>query len=143
VNIEETLARARSHLRRLAPAEAFAAASEKDSFIVDIRPGFQRSEAGEIAGAIVIERNHLEWRLDPTSEARIPEALHSDIQWILICEAGYSSSLAADSLHQLGLWRSTDVVGGFQAWSEAHLPVRRPDSPARPRNPGEGAPTVD
>jgi rhodanese-related sulfurtransferase len=141
VNIKETLAVARSHLSRLAPAEAFAAASEKDTFIVDIRSEFQRREAGEIAGAIVIERNHLEWRLDPSSDARIPEAVHSGIRWILICEAGYSSSLAADSLHQIGLWRSTDVVGGFQAWSETHLPVRWPDSPARPRNPGEGAPT--
>jgi rhodanese-related sulfurtransferase len=139
MNIDETLARARSHLRRLDPAEAYAAASEKDSFIVDIRPDVQRREAGEIAGAVVIERNHLEWRLDPSSDARIAEAVHSGIRWILICEAGYSSSLAADSLHQIGLWRSTDVVGGFQAWSEAHLPVRRPDSPARPRRPGEGA----
>jgi rhodanese-related sulfurtransferase len=139
MNIDETLARARSHLSRLDPAEASAATREKDSFIVDIRPAAQRRQSGEIAGAIVIERNHLEWRLDPTSDARIPEAVNSAIRWIVICEAGYSSSLAADSLHQIGLWRSTDVVGGFQAWSEAHLPVRWPDSPARPRNPGEGA----
>ena len=141
VTIEESLARARSHLRRVDPADAYAAVTEQDTFIVDIRPDFQRREAGEIAGAIVVERNHLEWRLDPTSDARIPEAVHSGIRWILICEGGFSSSLAADALHKIGLRRSTDIIGGFHAWTAAGLPVERPDSPATPRKPGEGAPT--
>ncbi|WP_370353818.1 rhodanese-like domain-containing protein [Kribbella sp. VKM Ac-2571] len=68
-------------------------------------------------------RNHLERRLDPTSTARIPEAVTHDIQWIVICEGGYSSSLAARSLRELGLFRSADVIGGFQAWQRARLPV--------------------
>ena len=71
--------------------------------------------------------------LDPASVARIPEAVSFDIRWIVICEGGYSSSLAAHSLRQLGLFSSTDVVGGFQAWQAAHLPVSHPETPIQPR----------
>ena len=137
MGIEETLNRARSGLARLEPAEAYAASQDAATFIVDTRPEFQRREAGEIAGAIVIERNHLEWRLDPTSAARIPEAVDANIRWIVLCEGGYSSSLAADSLRQLGLHRSTDVIGGFNAWRAAGLPIIRPEAfPAE--RPGRG-----
>ena len=75
-------------------------------------------------GAVLIERNHLEWRLDPTSAARIPEAVDHDIEVIVVCSEGYSSSLAAASLQDLGLHRATDLAGGFQAWRAAGLPVR-------------------
>jgi rhodanese-related sulfurtransferase len=139
MSIDETLTWVRSDLLRLDPADAQAAAAEVGTFIVDTRPEFQRREAGEIPGAIVVERNHLEWRLDPDSGARIPEAVDTGIRWIVICEDGYSSSLAAASLRQIGLHRSTDVIGGFHAWSAAGLPVHRPVSPTRARGPGEGS----
>ena len=72
----------------------------------------------------MIERNHIEWRLDPTSDARIPEAVDHDVEVILFCSEGYSSSLAAASLQDLGLHRATDVVGGFRAWDAAGLPTQ-------------------
>ena len=82
-------------------------------------------------GAVVIERNHLEWRLDPTSDARIAEADSPDRQWIVLCSEGYTSSLAAAALQEIGLHRATDVVGGFRAWSDAGLPTA-PGSDERP-----------
>jgi rhodanese-related sulfurtransferase len=92
--------------------------------LVDIRPAAQRAEEGEFDGALVIERNVLEWRLDPTSDARIPEAIDHDVAWIVLCSQGYTSSLAAASLQQLGLYRATDVVGGFEALVDAGLAQR-------------------
>lgn len=138
MSIEQVLACVQAELPRLTPGEALAAAAGIDSLIVDTRPEAQRRAGGEVPGAIVIERNHLEWRLDPGSSAHIPEASSSDIRWIVMCDEGYSSSLAAQSLRAVGLWRSTDVVGGFQAWKAAGLPVDHPALPARPRGPGEG-----
>jgi rhodanese-related sulfurtransferase len=91
--------------------------------LVDTRPAWQRAEEGEIPGALLIERNHLEWRLDPTSDARIPEAVDADVTWIVVCSEGYSSSLAAASLQDLGLRNATDLDGGFRAWKAAALPV--------------------
>ena len=91
--------------------------------LVDTRPEWQRRAEGVIPGARVIERNHLEWRLDPTSDARIPEAVDHDVEVIVVCSEGYSSSLAAASLQDLGLRRATDLVGGFQAWRDEGLPV--------------------
>ncbi|WP_261808928.1 rhodanese-like domain-containing protein [Nonomuraea sp. C10] len=131
------LAQARTGLRRLSPPQAWSAAGRTDSFIVDTRPAFQRC-AGEVPGAIVIERNQLEWRLDPRCEARIPEAEHARIQWIVLCDEGYSSSLAARSLQDLGLHRSTDVIGGFQAWHAVGMPIVLREPPTPPRRPGEG-----
>jgi rhodanese-related sulfurtransferase len=131
-------AKAWADLIRLKPTEALAASRAIGTYIVDIRPEFQRRAAGEVPQAIVIERNHLEWRLDPCSDARIPEAVDASIRWIVLCEGGYASSLAAHSLRQLGLLRSTDIIGGFQAWIAAGLPVFRPETPGRPRGPGEG-----
>jgi rhodanese-related sulfurtransferase len=136
MSIDEILAEVRAGLLRLNPAAAHAAAADADTFIVDIRPAWQRRRAGEIPEAIVIERNHLEWRLDPDSADRIPEARSAGIRWIVVCEAGYASSLAADSLRRIGLPRSTDVIGGFQAWRAAGLPVHHPPDPARPRGAG-------
>ncbi|TDD16363.1 sulfurtransferase [Kribbella turkmenica] len=133
--IDEWLLNIRAELQRLTPAEAFDVVRRGEALIVDTRPEYQRRAGGEIPGAIVIERNHLEWRLDPGSAARIPEAVSFDVRWIVLCEGGYSSSLAAHSLKQLGLHRSTDVIGGFRAWQTAGLPVDHPATPTPPRTP--------
>lgn len=138
MSIEETLAMAWADLARLEPAEALKATGVPGTYVVDIRPEYQRKASGEVPGAIVIERNHLEWRLDPRSDARIPESVDTSIRWIILCEGGYASGLAALSLRRLGLLRSTDVVGGFEAWQAAGLPVYRPDLPRRPRGPCQG-----
>jgi len=116
------LAAARARLDRIGPEEA-AARAERGAHLVDTRPQWQRAQEGELPGALVIERNHLEWRLDPSSDARIPEAVDHDVEWILFCSEGYSSSLAAASLQDLGLHRATDVDGGFRAWAAAGLPT--------------------
>ena len=120
--LDRLLARARARLTRLDPIEA-QAAIEKGATLVDTRPEVQRRADGEIPGAIIVERNHLEWRLHPASSARIPEAVDLDVQWIVICDEGYSSSLAAATLQTIGLRRATDVIGGFRAWRAANLPV--------------------
>ena len=83
----------------------------------------QRAADGTIPGALVLSLNHLEWRLDPTSASRIPEATGTDVDVVLLCDEGYCSSLAAARLHDLGLTRATDMIGGFQAWRAAGLPV--------------------
>jgi rhodanese-related sulfurtransferase len=119
--IADVLAAARARLTRLEAAEAARVVAEGGK-LVDIRPGWQRVAEGEVPGAVVIERNHLEWRLDPTSEARIPEATDHDVAWVVLCSEGYTSSLAAAALQDLGIHRATDVVGGFRAWREAGLP---------------------
>jgi rhodanese-related sulfurtransferase len=98
----------------LTPAEAQAAWAA-GAIVVDIRPAAQRAAEGELPGALVLERNVLEWRLDPSSEARLPVADY-DLQVILVCQEGYASSLAAASLQDLGLHRATDVIGGQTAW---------------------------
>jgi rhodanese-related sulfurtransferase len=120
--IDELLAAARARLDRVDPQRAAALAAE-GAHLVDTRPQWQRDQEGAIPGALVIERNHIEWRLDPTSSARIPEAVDHDVAWVLFCSEGYSSSLAAASLQDLGLHRATDVDGGFQAWKRAGLPT--------------------
>jgi rhodanese-related sulfurtransferase len=133
VTIDERLRAARLGLHRLTAAQAWQAARATDASIVDIRPEFQRRADGEIPGAIVIERVHLEWRVDPTSPARIPEAVDHRVRWIICCDEGDSSSLAAASLHDIGLLRATDVIDGFRAWLAAGLPVVRPTVPTTPR----------
>ncbi|WP_074361839.1 rhodanese-like domain-containing protein, partial [Mycobacteroides abscessus] len=85
------------------------------AFLVDIRPAAQRAEEGEVINALVIERNVLEWRLDPESDARIPQAGNHDVEWVILCQEGYTSSLAAASLQDIGLYRATDVIGGYKA----------------------------
>lgn len=113
--VEDLLAEARARLDRPDPARA-AAMIEQGAILVDTRPGWQRAQEGELPGAVVIERNHIEWRLDPASDSRIPAATDHDVAWILVCSEGYSSSLAAASLQDLGLRNATDLDGGFQAW---------------------------
>ena len=120
--VDAMLASARAALRRLSPHQARLAVS-RGALLVDTRTPWQREAQGELPGAIVIDRTVLEWRLDPSSEARIPEAVGHDIKVIVVCRQGYSSSLAAASLQALGLWRATDVVGGVEAWLAAGLPT--------------------
>jgi rhodanese-related sulfurtransferase len=120
--ISQVLEQARSRLDRLGPAQAWAA-MQAGALLVDIRPQAQRAAEGQVPGALVIERNVLEWRLDPASDARLPVAGSYDLQVIVMCSAGYTSSLAAASLQDLGLSAATDLDGGFQAWARAGLPV--------------------
>ena len=123
-SIDEVLADARSRIRRLTPVEA-AARQAAGALLVDTRPAAQRAREGSVPGALIVERNVLEWRFDPSSDARLPEATDHDVEVVLLCSEGYSSSLAADSLRALGLWQSGDVIGGFQAWAAEGLPVLR------------------
>jgi rhodanese-related sulfurtransferase len=115
--IDQTLETARARLHRLA-ADEVPAALRRGAVLVDIRPQAQRTREGEVPKALqalVIERNVLEWRCDPTSDARLPQAVSDDVEWVVICSEGYTSSLAAAALQDLGLHRATDVIGGYQA----------------------------
>ncbi|KUH86253.1 MULTISPECIES: rhodanese-like domain-containing protein [unclassified Mycobacterium] len=112
--IERVLDDARARLRRL-PASEVPGALGRGAILVDIRPQAQRAREGEVTGALVIERNVLEWRCDPTSDARLPLAVDDDVEWVVLCSEGYTSSLAAASLLDLGLRRATDVIGGYHA----------------------------
>jgi rhodanese-related sulfurtransferase len=114
--VDALLAAARARLDRPDPHRA-AEMVERGAILVDTRPGWQREQEGELPGALIIERNHLEWRLDPASDARIPEAVDDDVTWIVVCSEGYASSLAAASLQDLGLRNATDLAGGYQAWT--------------------------
>ncbi len=116
VGVDELVAEARSTYQRVTADEAKQAVTA-GAVIVDIRPGWLRTE--EIPGALIIERNHLEWRLDPGSSARVEQAT-ADRRWIIVCQEGYASSLAAASVRRLGL-DATDVIGGIGAWREAGL----------------------
>jgi len=120
--IDELPASARARLDRVGPDKAAALVAD-GALLVDTRPQWQRDDEGAFPDALVIERNHLEWRLDPTSDARIPQATDHDVRWIIACSEGYSSSLAAASLQDLGLHNATDLDGGFRAWKAAGLPV--------------------
>ena len=125
LGIDDLLAAARARLNRLGPAEV-ADALRDGAVLIDIRPAAQRAEHGEIPDAIVIERNVLEWRLDPRSDARLPFADRYDLQVIITCQEGYTSSLAAAALQDLGLHRATDLTGGYAAWRAAGLPTTLP-----------------
>ena len=120
--IEERLALARGRIRRYQPEQALASV-RAGAVLVDIRPEAQRREFGEIPGALVIERNVLEWRLDPRCDARIRDVARFDLEVIVVCQEGYTSSLAADSLRELGLSSAGDLDGGFVAWRDAGLPT--------------------
>ncbi|MBB3605604.1 rhodanese-related sulfurtransferase [Mycolicibacterium sp. BK556] len=116
--IDRILTVARERLNRLEASEV-PAALRRGAILVDIRPAAQRAVEGETTAALVIERNVLEWRCDPTSDARLPQAKDHDVEWVVLCSQGYTSSLAAVSLLDLGLHRATDVVGGYEALVEA------------------------
>ena len=115
--IDALLAAARRGLDRVHPAD-LAAEVSRGALVVDTRPVEQRTLDGHLPGAVVLDRNVLEWRLDPTSPHRIPEMTDPHRRVILVCNEGYSSSLAAATLQMLGLHRATDLVGGFQAWQQ-------------------------
>lgn len=122
LGIDAILARARAQLHRLGPGEA-AAALDDGAVLVDIRPQTQRAREGEIPQALVIERNVLEWRFDPTHPTRLPVASDHGLRVIVFCSEGFTSSLAAACLQELGLHRATDLDGGFVAWRDAGFPT--------------------
>ncbi|WBB71092.1 rhodanese-like domain-containing protein [Micromonospora sp. WMMD812] len=129
--VEALLEQARAGLHRLTPHET-AEAVRGGALLVDTRTERQRREQGELPGAIVIDRTVLEWRLDPASAWRIPEATGYDREIVLACRHGYSSSLAAASLQALGLRRATDMIGGVQGWIAAGLPLSEHPADVRP-----------
>ena len=112
--IDRVLQEARTRLHRLSAREV-PDALKRGALLVDIRPQAQRAAEGVVPGALHVERNVLEWRFDPASPARLPEARGYDVQVVVLCSEGYTSSLAAASLVDLGLHRATDVVGGYHA----------------------------
>ena len=133
-SVDDLLADARSRLVRVTPAQAFAQVAA-GALIVDIRPAWQREVDGEVPGSLVVERNHLEWRLHPASPARLAQAVDGQ-RWLVICHEGYTSSLAADALNSIGV-PATDVIGGFAAWRAA---VRDPWKEATaPKTPNQFA----
>jgi rhodanese-related sulfurtransferase len=136
-SVDELLAAARSRLTRLTPEQAFAELGS-GAVLIDIRPAWMRAADGEVPGSVVIERNHLEWRLDPESDARLELAAGYDVRPIVICQEGYTSSLAAAALQDLGLARATDVDGGYAAWRAAGLPTARPEEKSVMIAPGAG-----
>ncbi|KQY58265.1 sulfurtransferase [Aeromicrobium sp. Root495] len=119
-DVDALLDDARSRIRRLEPAEAAAHVAD-GAILVDIRPAWQREMDGEVPGSLIVERNHLEWRLHPRSGARLPQARVGQ-EWIVFCTEGYTSSLAAAALTSLGIL-AADVVGGIKGWERAGLPV--------------------
>jgi len=120
--VDQLVERARATYSRVGAHEA-ARLHAGGALLVDTRPAAQRAEFGEVPGALVIERNVLEWRLDPTSPHRHSAVTGPEQHVVVICQAGYASSLAAASLRQLGLTNATDLVGGFEAWARAGLPT--------------------
>jgi rhodanese-related sulfurtransferase len=113
--VDVLLERARAGLDRVQP-EQLATEVANGAIMIDIRPVEQRARDGELPGAVVIDRNVLEWRLDPTSPHRAPRDIDHQTRLIVVCNEGYSSSLAAATLRELGLARATDLIGGYQAW---------------------------
>ncbi|CCO26018.1 hypothetical protein BN14_00033 [Rhizoctonia solani AG-1 IB] len=125
-SIAQILADARSRLDRVSPELAQEAHRARGALLIDIRPEAQRKYFGEIPGALIVERNVLEWRLDPQSDAHlknVPGVGTYEVEPIVFCQEGYTSSLAAASLKDLGLVKATDLDGGFKAWKEAGLPT--------------------
>jgi rhodanese-related sulfurtransferase len=120
--VAELIAAARARLDRLSPLNAHAA-MEYGALLIDIRSDSQRDRDGIVPGAHVVARNVLEWRLDPASPHRDPQLARPESHIVLLCDEGYQSSLVAATLQRFGLLHATDVIGGFQAWRAAGLPV--------------------
>jgi rhodanese-related sulfurtransferase len=129
-SVDAFLEKARSGLTRVTPQEADTLRGE-GAVLIDIRPHANREAEGEIPGALPVERIHLEWRLSPDSEWRLP-GVTAESHVIVFCNEGYSSSLAARDLQLLGLPRATDLIGGFRAWAAAGLPTEPGGKPALP-----------
>jgi rhodanese-related sulfurtransferase len=123
MSVDDLLAEARDRLERVEPGEAAEALERGGAVLVDIRAESQRERDGIVPDAVFIPRNVLEWRCDPESDSRDPAVSDPSRQVILMCDEGYQSSLAAAVLLELGLPHATDLVGGFQAWRAAGLPV--------------------
>lgn len=123
VAVDVLLEAARRGFDRVEPAD-LASEMAEGALVVDVRSTEQRHRDGELPGAVVIDRNVLEWRLDPTSPNHVPEATEAGLRIIVVCNEGYSSSLAAATLRQLGLERASDLVGGFQAWKRLADQIR-------------------
>nr|WSY57722.1 rhodanese-like domain-containing protein [Streptomyces sp. NBC_00886] len=121
--MDELPERVRENYERIEARAAYDAARDGEDLLVDIRYSALRERDGIVPGALVVERNELEWRLGPRGIHRIPQATDHDVRAVVICSEGYASGLAAASLHRPGLHRATDLVGGFQAWRTAGLPV--------------------
>jgi rhodanese-related sulfurtransferase len=126
--VDTYLAEARAHLERVTPEE-LSAIKDGDTLIIDTRPVHNRLADGEIPGSIPVERIVLEWRLDPEGDHRLP-GFTAGTTVVVLCNEGYSSSLAARELQRIGLPRATDLIGGFRAWAAAGLPVREGGTPA-------------
>jgi len=126
-SIDTILSEARTNLQRISPSQAFDELRETQvgapTFLVDIRPAVQRETEGAIHGSLIIERNVLEWRFDPRCASRLAIADRYDLRIIVFCQEGYTSSLAAYSLQQLGLLNATDMIGGYEAWKTAGFPI--------------------
>jgi rhodanese-related sulfurtransferase len=120
-SIDSILRDARTRLVRLPPEQAYDAVAQ-GALLVDIRPEGQRAAEGQVPGSVIVERNVLEWRFDPSSDARVPFATY-DLRVVVLCQEGYTSSLAAVALQDLGISQATDVEGGFAAWRAAGLPT--------------------
>jgi rhodanese-related sulfurtransferase len=129
--IDAMLAEARGDVNRVSAAD-LPAEIAGGALVVDTRPVEQRRRDGELPDAVVIDRNVLEWRLDPTCPHHIPEVADDDRRIILVCNEGYSSSLAAATLRRLGLARATDLVGGFQSWRRLQAAAGATADPAGP-----------
>jgi rhodanese-related sulfurtransferase len=138
VTVDDMLGAARARLLRLTPREAHSEMAA-DATLVDIRPAAQRAAEGEIPGSVIVERNHLEWRFDPACDARLPWVTGYDYRLIVFCQDGYTSSLAAASLHDLGLRRATDMIGGFHAWAAEGLPTASASAGTAALAPGAAA----
>jgi rhodanese-related sulfurtransferase len=119
--VERLLIEARRNLDRVEP-EDLADEVAAGAWVIDTRPEANRVEEGELPGAILVERIHLEWRLDPSSPWKL-EGVEPDTRAIIVCNEGYSSSLAAATLRQLGLARATDLIGGYRAWRATQSPA--------------------
>src|SRR4051794_23861373 len=128
--VDDVLEQARDRLCRLLPEQAWEELAS-GALLVDTRTDRQRARQGDLPGAVVIDRTVLEWRLDPTSPVRIPEASGPEVRVIVICRQGYSSSFAAESLRRVGVRRATDVIGGVEAWLAAGLPVAQGSADVR------------
>jgi rhodanese-related sulfurtransferase len=116
LTISQLLLESRIGLERVDPAD-LELEMAAGALVVDTRPVDQRDRDGDLPGAVVIDRNVLEWRLDPSSSHRLPIADDHSRRIVVVCNEGYSSSLAAHTLQRLGLTRATDLIGGFQAWA--------------------------
>jgi rhodanese-related sulfurtransferase len=128
---DDLLNEARAHLQRVTPDEAFVR-RQHGALLIDIRPQQQREREGEAVGSLFLERNHLEWRFDIQNEWHIEQVHSYDQDVIVLCSEGYTSSLAAHALQQLGFTKATDIEGGFMAWKAAGLPTQPGGTPAIP-----------